>query len=764
METLLSSAQLNWGPAIYLSLYYDYRRSGADMQYRFYYKFWVESSGYYQNNLRMRFYLNGSNVYSRDCKSYNSGWSYEYTTDWYTVSNKTSGTTPFYVTINDTQNDQWLQYNSGTWELYVAPAYTSISKFNVSKISGYNGLTQVKVDWATANTCDYIWYSTNNGSDWTSKYVNSSSGSFNISGLSPGTSYNFKLRVRRSDSQLTTDSGSVTQSTYAINTISSDVPDVSNGDSLSVTAANPSGASCRIRLETIINGETVTRFTKTGTSATFTVEELNSLLEYCTTSSTFTIRIVADTMNCDVVGYKSWKDATYKIIGSEPVFTNFAFQDISSVTDITGDNQVLVKNKSVLKVIISADNKMVTKNSATPNRYDINCANRSATVNYADTEVSAELGTISNTGVISCNVKAVDSRNLTTLVSKQIEVVDYFTPTMIYSIGRVNNFENNTLIKLNGSFAKVVVDNKIKNTVLSAKVRYKVADDTSDYGSWQNITFSVNSENGTYSCTDKTILLDNTETYFVQIAIQDKFEEAIETVKIAEGIPIMFISSTYKNVGIGLQNNNEEYSLQVSGNYYFNSGNKMLDYDIVEDSEVSKTFKYKDNNYVDSSGVLHNNVTLNTIIQDSVIGHVLYNETDFDNMKGNLSTLDIDVSQYKYLDVYYCSFGFTGGNVNGGNAINDTLRIDLTQPSVNPTLLHGSIDWRYGNSRWYPDAQYFIGETGDPGFFVEAAFVNKDKNKILIGKQGYYIISSASIQMMYTGDKYFKVCKIIGYK
>ena len=59
METLLSSAQLNWGPAIYLSLYYDYRRSGADMQYRFYYKFWVESSGYYQNNLRMRFYLNG---------------------------------------------------------------------------------------------------------------------------------------------------------------------------------------------------------------------------------------------------------------------------------------------------------------------------------------------------------------------------------------------------------------------------------------------------------------------------------------------------------------------------------------------------------------------------------------------------------------------------------------------------------------------------------------------------------------------------------
>lgn len=661
METLLSSAQLNWGPAIYLSLYYDYRRNGADMQYRFYYKFWVESSGYYQNNLRMKFYLNGSNVYTRNCQSYNSAWSYEYTTDWYTVSGKTSGTTPFYVTINDTQNDQWLQYSSGTWGLYVAPAYTSISKFNVSKISGYNGLTQVKVDWATANNCDYIWYSTNNGSDWTSKYVNSSSGSFNISGLSPGTSYKFKLRVRRSDSQLTTDSGSVTQSTYPINTISSDVPNVSNGDSLSVTATNPSGASCRIRLETIINGETVSRFTKTGTSAKFTVEELNSLLEYCTTSSTFTIRIVADTMNGDTIGYKSWKDATYKIIGSEPTFSNFTFQDISSVTDITGDNQVLVKNKSVLKVIISADNKMVAKNNATPNRYDINCANRSATVNYADTEVSAELGTIANTGIISCNVKAVDSRNLTTLVTKQIEVVDYFTPTMVYSIGRVNNFENNTLIKLNGSFAKVVVDNEIKNTILSAKVRYKVADDTSDYGSWQNITFSVNSENGTYSCTDKTILLDNTETYFVQIAIQDKFEEAIETVKIAEGVPIMFISSTYKNVGIGLQNSNEEYSLQVAGNYYFNSGNKMLDYDVVEDSDNVKTFKYKDNTYVDSSGVLHNNVTLNTYLESMINDMIHINYVD---------NVEVATNEYKNGKRVYAKKFVTTQSLPGGETAN----------------------------------------------------------------------------------------------
>lgn len=583
MQPLLSSMQLNWDPSIYLSLSYESKRNGADMQYRFYYKFWIESQGYYQNNLALNLYLNGSSVYSRNCKSYDRGWVYEYTTDWYTVSNKTTGTTPFYITIKDTQNENWLNYTSTTWGLYVAPAYTSINKFNVSKIPGYNGLTQVTVDWETSNVCDNIWYSINNGSTWTAKSVNSSSGTFTITSLSPGKTYNFKLRVRRSDSQLTTDSASVSQSTYAINSITSDVPNISNGDSLFVTASNPSGASCRIRLQTVINNETTTRFTKTGTSATFTVDEINSLLKYCTTSSTFTVKIVADTMNGSTLGYSSAKDTTYRIVGSEPSFSNFTFIDSSTVANITGNNQVLVKNKSTLKVVISAANKMVAKNYATPSRYDISCANRSASLSYAATEISTELGTIANTGNISCNVKAVDSRNLTTLVTKQIEVVDYFIPTMIYSIARVNNFENNTLIKLNGSFAKVVVDNKVKNTILSAKVRYKVADDSSNYGAWQNITFSVNSTNGTYTCTDKTIVLSNTKTYFVQIAIQDRFEQVIETIKIAEGVPIMFVSSTNKNVGIGLQNDNEEYSLQLAGNYYFKSGNQILDYDIVDE-------------------------------------------------------------------------------------------------------------------------------------------------------------------------------------
>lgn len=86
------------------------------------------------------------------------------------------------------------------------PRYTTITSFNVSKRSE----TSVTVTWNASDNCDAVWYSTNNGGSWTQ----SSGTTFVISGLSPNTTYNFKIRVRRTDSQLTTDSGTVQQTTY----------------------------------------------------------------------------------------------------------------------------------------------------------------------------------------------------------------------------------------------------------------------------------------------------------------------------------------------------------------------------------------------------------------------------------------------------------------------------------------------------------------------------------------------------------------------
>ena len=91
------------------------------------------------------------------------------------------------------------------------PRYTSITSFTVTK----RNETSVTYSFTTADICDYAYYSTNDGSSWTGVDItDGKSASFNVTGLSPNTTYNFKLKVRRKDSGLETISSRVQQTTY----------------------------------------------------------------------------------------------------------------------------------------------------------------------------------------------------------------------------------------------------------------------------------------------------------------------------------------------------------------------------------------------------------------------------------------------------------------------------------------------------------------------------------------------------------------------
>ncbi len=99
---------------------------------------------------------------------------------------------------------------SGTMDLTTIPRYaTSVQSLNTKTSSS------IKMNWSSDNTIDYIWYSKDNGSNWTAVgSVNATSGNYTISGLSSNTTYKIKTRVRRKDSQLTTDSSVLSVTTY----------------------------------------------------------------------------------------------------------------------------------------------------------------------------------------------------------------------------------------------------------------------------------------------------------------------------------------------------------------------------------------------------------------------------------------------------------------------------------------------------------------------------------------------------------------------
>ena len=138
--------------------------------------------------------------------------------------------------------------SSGSASVTVAPAtiprYATSNQSLKSKTS-----SSITMNWSSDSTIDYIWYSSNNGSSWTGLDVtDGTSGSYTISGLSANTTYNIKTRVRRKDSQLTTDSSALSVTTHAktVPTIS-----LSSRTSSSVTVSsscNVTASSTRYRI------------------------------------------------------------------------------------------------------------------------------------------------------------------------------------------------------------------------------------------------------------------------------------------------------------------------------------------------------------------------------------------------------------------------------------------------------------------------------------------------------------------------------------
>lgn len=94
---------------------------------------------------------------------------------------------------------------------------------------------------------------------------------------------------------------------------------------------------------------------------------------------------------------------------------------------------------------------------------------------------------------------------------------------------------------------------------------------------------------------------------------------------------------------------------------------------------MSKRFKYKDNNYLDSTGIVHNKVLLN-----EVLGKVLYENNNGSN---ETITLNDSASNYKFIEIFYKS------NDNAYSSV----RVDTPNGKRVSLLAFWSIDdWLYG--------------------------------------------------------------------
>lgn len=302
---------------------------------------------------------------------------------------------------------------------------------------------------------------------------------------------------------------------------------------------------------------------KTGSSFTFNLseEERNNLRSAIPNSNSLRVRFYLRT---SIGGnqYYSYVEKTMTIVNGNPTFSDFTYKDTNSnVTNVTGNDQILVKGLSTLQATISSNDKMVAKKKATAKNYVATIDNINKSADYSTNDLNINLGTITSSGTKRLNVRAYDSRNNSTLVYKDITVYDYDKPVINATVTRLNNFENQTTLKVSGTYSKLAIGDTDKNIVNTLQYRYREAGGS--WSSWKSLTSTI--AGGSFNCNDVILSLDNTKAFEFEIQAIDNLQTSTMSLNLDIGQAIFFISSNKKACYI--------------------NGQEILTYDVVEEWE-----------------------------------------------------------------------------------------------------------------------------------------------------------------------------------
>lgn len=450
---------------------------------------------------------------------------------------------------------------SGSYDTYARFSWSLSSQSienNTSTISwNFTGKTANSNQWMTLYGSG-VTVDGESHSGWTGKMYNGTtlySGTKTISHTADGTktfSASGWIKQYSSGAADNTGSGSWTLPAIARQANLSTVQSFDDTGNPTITYTNDAGNSVTTLQACIAstNGQTVyaayRNVNKTGTlSYTFnlTTTERNTLLAACPSSNTLNVRFYLKTVIGSNTFYSN-KEAVMTVVNGNPTFTNFAFADTNStITGITGNNQILVQGKSTLAVTISSANKAVANKSATMANYVASLSGKSVQADYSSSGNTLTFtDNAFSSGSQLLSVKATDSRNNSTTVTKNVTVLAYADPVINVTAARQNNFENTTTLSFNGSISPLTVNGTNKNALNNVSYRYK-SQSTSTWGSWTAISNVTTASNGTLTIPNVTLSLTNTQAWDLEVRAVDRLATTTQAIVVSVGQPAFFIGS-----------------------------------------------------------------------------------------------------------------------------------------------------------------------------------------------------------------------------
>lgn len=430
--------------------------------------------------------------------------------------------------------------NSGTMTLTKIPRYATAVQSLASRTE-----TAITMNWSSDSTIDYIWYSTNNGSSWTGINVtDGKSGTYTINGLKANTTYQVKTRVRRKDSQLTTDSSTLSVTTYNYPYCNS-TPNFTIGNKFTIGLYNPLGRSVTVNILGANNSQctndTTTGTSITGFAGTTVVNNFYNSIPNAK-SGTYKVKVTYGSNVSTVTG------GTYTINQNVclPSINSVTYQDTNTTTTaITGNNQQIISNQSKVQftasglAAINGASISTCRLSLNGNTYNMSVNGSTASVSNITIDSGSNL-----TGVVTLT----DSRGLTATKNVTITMLDWVLPTAIISLERQSNYYDETNINVNADYSSL----NGKNTItITAKYKMVTA---SEYGDPVTLQDGVTS----------VFNLNNKYEWNVQVEVKDIFGSTIYNLTVGIGLPIIYFDRLLHSVGINCFPINSQ-SFEISG-------------------------------------------------------------------------------------------------------------------------------------------------------------------------------------------------------
>lgn len=445
---------------------------------------------------------------------------------------------------NNTSTINWTLYSEGGNSNYYSTGPTTV------KINGTQVYYKARVAYSTQQ------FPASKGS---------TSGTITVTHNSDGKkSISVSLATAIYTSTVTTNTGTWTLDDiprYATVTKAPNFTDIQNP---TLTYSNPAGNNVTslqacISLTGASADISYRNISKTGTSYTFnlTEAERNILRQACPNSNTLSVRFYVQTV-IDGVTYRNYQTSTMTIVNANPTFSASYLDTNSTTVAITGNNQKIIQNYSTLQINLSS---ITALKYATLVSASVNVNGNVTTKSISSSSLTINIGAVNSAQNLSVPVVVTDSRENTTTITLNVQMLEYSLPSAIITLEREEHFYTETNLLVNSQYSSLN-----GNNTLTIQYQIKKVSDSS-YGALTTIQDNVETQ----------FNADNRYSWNVKVILTDRIGSTTYVLFLYKGIPLMYWDRLFSSIGVNCFPQ-DEYSFEVNGlKLFYSSGDVIQD-------------------------------------------------------------------------------------------------------------------------------------------------------------------------------------------